>query len=176
MKNCKCKCLRLYFSFFIYSDCFSLFFSSLRQSANCDAETQTSPELVNINSQSGNNKQRKTECAIVLPTHREVEVEKSTTNVDSNRGSHGSRGSESETVFTDTEFALNDSESQPFESVRPSLNSMVNQEIPSNSVSLFYVNELARKEIELVETRLTARENECALRELRWKYNVDTFK
>ena len=144
----------------------------IEQSNSRDQETQTNLELMN----SIHGKQRKTECAIVLPTHREVEIEKSN---DSRRGSHGSRGSVSETVFTDNDFNLVDSDSR-FEvsSVRPSLNSvsMVNQEIPSNSVSLFYVNELARKEIELVETRLAARENECALRELRWKYNVDTFK
>ncbi|XP_015784496.1 myosin heavy chain, clone 203 [Tetranychus urticae] len=142
------------------------------QSTSRDQETQTNLELMNSN----HGKQRKTECAIVLPTHREVEIEKSN---DSRRGSHGSRASVSETVFTDNDFNLGDSDSR-FEvsSVRPSLNSvsMVNQEMPSNSVSLFYVNELARKEIELVETRLAARENECALRELRWKYNVDTFK
>lgn len=48
---------------------------------------------------------------------------------------------------------------------------------PSGSgVSLFYVNELARKEIELAEARLQAREFECALRELQWKHNVDKYR
>ena len=45
-----------------------------------------------------------------------------------------------------------------------------------SGVSLFYANELARKEIDLAETKIQAREYECALRELQWKYNVDKFR
>ncbi|KAI1292222.1 hypothetical protein HDE_07378 [Halotydeus destructor] len=47
---------------------------------------------------------------------------------------------------------------------------------PPNSVSLFYANELARKDIELAEARLQAREYECALREVQWKYNVEKYR
>lgn len=46
----------------------------------------------------------------------------------------------------------------------------------TQGLSIFYVNELARKEIELAEAKLKAREFECALREMQWKYNVDKFK
>ena len=46
----------------------------------------------------------------------------------------------------------------------------------ASSVSLFYANELARKEIELGEARLQAREFECGLRELQWKYNVEKYR
>lgn len=46
----------------------------------------------------------------------------------------------------------------------------------SSGVSLFYVNELARKEIELAEARLAAREYECALRELQWQSSVEKFR
>lgn len=46
----------------------------------------------------------------------------------------------------------------------------------SHGVSLFYANELARKEIDLAESRLQAREYECALRELQWKYSTEKYK
>ncbi|CAG2102459.1 unnamed protein product [Medioppia subpectinata] len=46
----------------------------------------------------------------------------------------------------------------------------------TSGVSLFYANELARKEIDLAETRIQAREHECALRELLWKYNTEKYK
>ena len=39
-----------------------------------------------------------------------------------------------------------------------------------------YVNELARKELELAEVRLKAREYECALRELQWTSSVERFR
>lgn len=52
-----------------------------------------------------------------------------------------------------------------------------NPSTPSaSSVSLFYVNELARKEIDLAELRLQSRELECALRELQWKYNNEKYR
>jgi hypothetical protein len=45
-----------------------------------------------------------------------------------------------------------------------------------SGVSIFYANELARIGMELAESRLQAREFECALRELQWKYNVDKYR
>lgn len=55
--------------------------------------------------------------------------------------------------------------------------SVHNEPSPNNSgVSLFYVNELARKEIELTEYRLRVRELECSIRELQWKYTNDKYK
>lgn len=114
----------------------------------------------------GQAKPREKEKAIVVPTQRETEKLEEATE---------SSESETETVFSETE--------PPMPDLRPSNQrqsigsvSTVNQDVGGNSVSIFYVNELARKEIELAECRLVAREHECALRELRWKYNVDTFK
>lgn len=44
------------------------------------------------------------------------------------------------------------------------------------TASLFYINELARKEIELADYRLRVREYECSLREVQWKYNSDKYR
>lgn len=46
----------------------------------------------------------------------------------------------------------------------------------SGTTSLFYINELARKEIENADYRLRMREYECSLRELQWKYNSDKYR
>ncbi|XP_074601400.1 uncharacterized protein LOC141855320 [Brevipalpus obovatus] len=114
-------------------------------------------------------KSRKIEKAIVLPTQRETEFS------NDDHLDRVSEHSETDTVFSET-AAPNYHQNRP--APRRSLGSVstVNQDAQQNSVSLFYVNELARKEIELAESRLAAREHECGLRELRWKYNVETYK
>jgi len=48
--------------------------------------------------------------------------------------------------------------------------------VGSSGVSLFYVNELARKELELAESRLRVREYECSIREMQWKYNNEKYR
>ncbi|OTF74740.1 hypothetical protein BLA29_005624 [Euroglyphus maynei] len=47
---------------------------------------------------------------------------------------------------------------------------------PFGSTSLYHLNELARKELELADYRLRIREYECSLRELQWKYSNDRYK
>jgi hypothetical protein len=47
---------------------------------------------------------------------------------------------------------------------------------PSQSIHIFYANELARREVELAEARLRAKELECSLRELNWASSVDKFR
>ena len=54
--------------------------------------------------------------------------------------------------------------------------SSVNSCSQGQQSSLVYVNELARKEVELAEVRLKAREYECALRELQWTSSVERFR
>lgn len=47
---------------------------------------------------------------------------------------------------------------------------------PEGSTSLFYVNELARRELELAEYKLRVREHECSIRELQWKYSNEKYR
>ncbi|KAJ6217586.1 hypothetical protein RDWZM_008743 [Blomia tropicalis] len=59
------------------------------------------------------------------------------------------------------------------ESVMPSESASVAN---NSGVSLFYANELARKELELTEARLRIRECECSIREIQWKYTNDKYR
>lgn len=122
-------------------------------SSTDDKSTQTDQES------DFSTKQKKVEKAIVMPTQRDVEKQPEDDDTDN------------ETVFSEAEIVIPRPQRRSLGSI-----STMNQDAGTNSVSLYYVNELARKEIELGETRLSAREFECALRELKWKYNVDTFK
>ena len=73
-----------------------------------------------------------------------------------------------------------DSEDDNFRSVSPNLSvsgSSDPEEKNTNSgMSLFYANELARKDIDLAKLRLRIREFECATRELEWKYNSEKYR
>ncbi|CAG2165080.1 unnamed protein product [Oppiella nova] len=114
---------------------------------------------------------KKSELAIVLPTLSQTQPNDCESDLDdlsdrsrSRANSIGSNGLDNYPVF----------ETHPRETAQSSNELFVSNN--SSGVSLFYANELARKEIDLAETRLQARENECALRELQWKYNTDKYK
>ena len=47
---------------------------------------------------------------------------------------------------------------------------------PTSNISLYHLNELARKELELADYRLRCREYECSIRELQWNYSNDRYK
>lgn len=125
---------------------------------------------------------KKGELAIVLPTQREEVFEDEFPSHSSggafqpyprHRESSGARSPHSPGPFTPLERSFN-SRSR---TISESAQSVSGAGGPSNSgVSIFYANELARKEIDLAEARLQAREFECALRELQWKYNVDKYR
>ena len=46
----------------------------------------------------------------------------------------------------------------------------------TSNISLYHLNELARKELELADYRLRCREYECSIRELQWNYSNDRYK
>ena len=46
----------------------------------------------------------------------------------------------------------------------------------TSGISLYHLNELARKELELADYRLRIREYECSLRELQWNYSNGRYK
>lgn len=129
---------------------------------SCDVSTQT--DLV-IDFDNLNNKSKKSELAIVVPTQRDsIESDHlsnpspgySESPIDSNLDTYPVFASNAREVHNNSETLFANSN--------------------THGVSLFYANELARKEIDLAETRLQAREYECALRELQWKYNTDKYK
>ena len=137
--------------------------SNERQIVGRDVETQTDlvPEMDVFN---GNNR-KKCELAVVLPTVSETQQKNdSETEEHSNHSRSPSQSSDNYSVFAQNEREMHE-------------NNEVKHSAPNPSgISLFYANELARKEIDLAETRLQAREYECALRELKWKYNTEKYR
>jgi hypothetical protein len=131
-----------------------------------DFGTQTNPEP-GVSSNTQGQGSRKTELAIVLPNHRREDED--TYDVHSPPGDQSMDRSGLSSTFS-------------FDNERNrSRTASASDGVPltptsATGVSLFYINELARKEIELAEARLQAREYECALRELQWKHNMDKYR
>lgn len=136
-----------------------------------DSETQTDPQTDFDPFNTSNRK--KTELAIVLPTLSERQTQRHSDSDlhESDRLSNRSNTPQSFDSNSDSlpVFASNDKPTTPSTDIPYSAPT-------SSGVSLFYANELARKEIDLAETRLQAREHECALRELQWKYNTEKYR
>ncbi|XP_054153945.1 uncharacterized protein LOC128952560 [Oppia nitens] len=132
-----------------------------------DCETQTS--FGHEIDMFGTNR-KKSELAVVLPTVMETE-QQNNSNLDEDLLSNTSRHSYNSYVSNEDTYPVFESNSRdiPPNSEPFSIGN-------SSGVSLFYANELARKEIDLAEHRIQSREYECALRELQWKYNTDKYR
>ena len=129
-----------------------------------DVETQT--EFVFDSDVFNGNNRKKCELAVVLPTVSEAQPQNDR-NSEEEQSIHSPTPSQSSDNYS--VFNANEREVQP-------INDKTYSAPNPSGVSLFYANELARKEIDLAETRLQAREYECALRELKWKYNSEKYR
>lgn len=79
-------------------------------------------------------------------------------------------------VRTDQKSEINDFSDSSQYSFEMNINKDNAQTLSNNGISLFHLNELARKELELADYRLRIREYECSQRELEWNYTNDKYK
>lgn len=79
-------------------------------------------------------------------------------------------------VRNDQKFEINDFSDSSQCSFEMHNNKDNAQTLSNNGISLFHLNELARKELELADYRLRIREYECSQRELQWNYTNDKYK